>query len=184
VKFCSQNINADGTMPTKRIKRIWDGLFQEGEVERAFDYHRWRVIRDLIESQGGLEMKDRHFYTGFVNEIGTLIKGRAAKWKMADWLVEKLDEIVECGYEPEDEDAANSEELRKCCEQESARNHDGVFCLSPLEGGGGALLEQDEYQEVEALFDRDWIIELRRSEPPMIGLIWAGSIQNLRREAG
>ena len=26
------------------------------------------------------------------------IKGRAAKWKMADWLVEKLDELAEFGY--------------------------------------------------------------------------------------
>jgi hypothetical protein len=53
-----------------------------------------------------------------------------------------------------------------------------------VEEGGGALLEQDEYQEVEDLFDKDWIIEFRLSEPPMIGLIWGGSIQNLRREAG
>ena len=73
---------------------IWDRLFAEGEVDRAFDYHRWRVIRNLIEVQGGLEMEDRHFYTGFVNEAGTLIKGLAAKWKMADWLIEKLEEIV------------------------------------------------------------------------------------------
>jgi hypothetical protein len=59
-----------------------------------------------------------------------------------------------------------------------------VVVSSPVEEGGGALLEQDEYQEVEALFDRDWIIEFRRSEPPLVGLIWGGSIQNLRREAG
>jgi len=26
------------------------------------------VIRNLIEVQGGLEMQDRHFYTGFVND--------------------------------------------------------------------------------------------------------------------
>ena len=76
---------------------IWDRLFAEGEVDRAFDYHRWRVIRNLVEVQGGLEMEDRHFYTGFVNEAGTLIKGLAAKWKMADWLIEKLEEIVELG---------------------------------------------------------------------------------------
>ena len=71
VKFCSQNRNADGTMPTNRIKIIWDRLFAEGEIDRAFDYHRWRVIRDLIETQGGLEMEDRRFYTGFVNTRGS-----------------------------------------------------------------------------------------------------------------
>ena len=61
VKYCSQKRNADSTMPTRRIKVIWDRLFAEGEVDRAFDYHRWRVIRNLIEVQGGLEMEDRHF---------------------------------------------------------------------------------------------------------------------------
>ena len=47
-------------------------------------------------------MEDRHFYTGFVNDQGEVIKGLAAKWKMADWLIEKLDEIVVCGYQQED----------------------------------------------------------------------------------
>ena len=27
LKFCSQNMNSDGTMPTKRIKMIWDRMF-------------------------------------------------------------------------------------------------------------------------------------------------------------
>jgi hypothetical protein len=45
-----------------------------------------------------MEMQDRHYYTGFVNGQGHEIKGRAAKWKLADWLVEKLDEIAEGGY--------------------------------------------------------------------------------------
>ena len=89
LKFCSQNMNSDGTMPTKRIKTIWDRLFAEGEIDRAFDYHRWKVIRDLIESKDGLEMEDRLYYTGFVNDQGDQIKGMAAKWKLADWLVEE-----------------------------------------------------------------------------------------------
>jgi hypothetical protein len=184
VKFCSQKRNVDGTMPTKRIKRIWDALFEEGEVDRAFDYHRWRVIRDSLEAKGGLEMESRYFYTGFVNQGGEFIKGVAAKWKMADWLVEKLDEVLELGFDPKDEEIANSEELPSSWEQEVERNQSVGAGSSPVEEGGGALLEQDEYQEVEALFDRDWIIEFQRSEPPMIGLIWAGSIQSLRREAG
>jgi hypothetical protein len=184
VKFCSQNINADRTMPTQRIKRIWDGLFAEGEVDRAFDYHRWRVLRNLMEAQGGLEMEDRHYYTGFVNEAGTLIKGKAAKWKMADWLIERLDEIAECGYEQDVQVSADGEDLPTSWESELRSNQDEVVGSSPLQGGGGALLEQDEYQEVEDLFDRNWIIEFRRSEPPLVGLIWGGSIQNIRREAG
>lgn len=185
LKFCSRNMNSDGTMPTNRTKIIWDRLLAEGEIQRAFDYHRWRVIRDLIEIKDGLEMEDRHYYSGFVNKAGTLIKGRAAKWKMADWLVEKLDEMVELGYQQDVQESARSEDLDTSLVPVIQSNDNHVSSSSLLlQGGGGALLEQDEYQELEDLFDRDWLIEFVRSEPPMIGLIWAGSIKDKQRETG
>ncbi len=184
VKYCSQKRNADGTMPTNRIKVIWDRLFSEGEVDRAFDYHRWRVIRNLLESMGGLEMEDRRFYTGFVNDQGEFTKGKAAKWTMAQWLIEKLDEIAVCGYDEEVEESAKKQGLPTSLQQELQGNQAEVTGSSPLQNEGGALLEQNEYQEVEDLFDKDWIIEFRQSEPPMIGLIWGGSIQSIQREAG
>ncbi len=163
LKFCSRKLNSDGTMPTKRIKVIWDQMYENGEVDRAFDYHRWRVIRNLIEVQGGLEMEDRHFYTGFVTDQGHEIKGRAAKWKIADWLIEKLDEMAEFGYQEDQSEVQDS---------------------LPLDTRERALLEQEVEQDDDYGFDRDWIIEFRQSMPPMIGLIWGGSIQNMRREAG
>ena len=163
---------------------IWDTLFENGEVDRAFDYHRWRVVRDLIEVQGGLEMEDRQFYTGFFNDQGHEIKGRAAKWKMADWLIEKLDEIAELGYQQGMQEPASNEGSPTSLQQELQSNQDQVSSSSLIERRERTLLEQEEYQEVEDLFDRDWIIEFRQSMPPMIGLIWGGSIQNMRREAG
>ena len=33
VKVCSSKSNSDGTMPTARVKAIWDRLFEDGEVE-------------------------------------------------------------------------------------------------------------------------------------------------------
>jgi len=33
LKFCSQSMNFDGTMPTKRIKTIWDRMYETGEVD-------------------------------------------------------------------------------------------------------------------------------------------------------
>ena len=167
---------------------IWDRMYENGEVDRAFDYHRWRVIRDLIEVQGGLEMEDRHFYTGFVNDQGHEIKGMAAKWKMADWLVEKLDEIAEFGYQEDQSEVQDSLHLdtreRALLEQETEGNQDQVEDSSHLDGRERALLEQEVEQDDDYGFDRDWIIEFRQSMPPMIGLIWGGSIQNMRREAG
>ena len=170
-------------MPTKRIKTIWDRLLAEGEIDRAFDYHRWKVIRDLIEANDGLEMHDRLYYTGFVNDQGQQIKGLAAKWKLADWLVEELDEIVECGYVKQSEHHKSS-----VLEQVIESNQSNVLHSSLLQEGGGASLEQDNHQNDEEdlynLFDRDWIIEFRQSMPPMIGLIWGGSIENKQRETG
>jgi hypothetical protein len=37
---------------------------------------------------------------------------------------------------------------------------------------------------VEDVFDKNWIIEFRRSMPPSVGLIWSGSIESMLREAG
>jgi len=69
-------------------------------------------------------------------------------------------------------------------QQELQSNQDQVSSSSLIEGRERALLEQEEDQEIEDLFDRDWIIEFRQSMPPMIGLIWGGCIENKRREAG
>jgi hypothetical protein len=129
------NAPSDGTMPTTRIKVIWDRLLAEGEIDRAFDYHRWKVIRDLIEANDGLEMDDRHYYTGFVNHQGHEINGMAAKWKLADWLVEKLDEIAEGGYltQPEPQ---NPSLLNQVIESNQAELRHSSLLL----GGGGASL--------------------------------------------
>ncbi len=184
LKFCSQNMNSDGTMPTKRIKTIWDRLFAEGEIDRAFDYHRWKVIRDLIETHDGLEMHDRLYYTGFVNDQGDLIKGKAAKWKLADWLVEELDEYVEFGYVAQQSEHQKSSILEQVIES----NQSNVLHSSLLQEGGGASLEQDidqnDEEDLYNLFDRDWIKEFRQSMPPMIGLIWGGSIETKQRQTG
>ncbi len=143
LKFCSQRLNPDGTMPTARIKAIWDRMFENGDVERAFDYHRWRVVRDLIEIQGGLEMEDRHFYTGFVNDQGLEIKGRAAKWKMADWLIEKLDVMAEFGNQEDQSEVQDSLPYQSrggaLLEQEVQGNHVQVENSLPLDTRGGEL---------------------------------------------
>jgi hypothetical protein len=170
VKVCTSKPNADGTMPTERIKAIWDKLFENGEVDRAFDYHRWRVARNLIESKGGLAMVDRRFYTGFVNDQGQEIKGRAARWHMASWLVEKLDEIViggcqivDSGHKTSDSESMSSDLGCKtdalgykssdsgCMSRESEYKSSD---LSSCQDQGGTLLEQ-ETEEVLELVPHD-----------------------------
>ena len=206
LKYCTSHMNPDGTMSTQRIKAIWDGLFQIEDIGRAFDYHRWRVIRDLIEAQDGVEMVDRRYFTRFVNHQGQVIKGRAARWQMAEWLVEKLDGVVAMGYGTANTGSHVGEQgglnqqthfdgslpmergERALLEQNNAQelqmNHDHDIRSLPLERGEPALLEQEEEPDVDDLFDKNWIIEFRRSLLPLIGLIWAGSVENTLREAG
>ena len=82
---------------------------------------------------------------------------------MADWLIEKLDEMAELGYQEDPSEVQDSLHL-------DTRER--------------ALLEQEVEQDDDYGFDRDWIIEFRQSMGPEIGLIWGGSIENKRREAG
>jgi hypothetical protein len=65
-------------------------------------------------------------------------------------------------------------------EQEIESHQLRVRDSSQVAGRERTLLEQDD----DDPFDQGWIIEFRQSIPPMIGLIWAGSIENKRREAG
>jgi hypothetical protein len=199
VKTCTSKPNADGTMPTERIKAIWDKLFENGEVDRAFDYHRWRVVRNLIESKRGLEMVDRRFYTGFVNDQGQEIKGRAARWHMARWLIEKLDEaviagcqIVDTEYCINDLEHKSSDFGHKTSDLSSCHHQGGTLLeqetedileTKPHDKQGPPSLEQVEEQDNHDLFDKDWILEFRRSMPPVIGLVWGGSVRNTPREA-
>jgi hypothetical protein len=163
-----------------------------GPTKRTPNCRMWSLFQSLC-----------HFYTGFVNEAGTQIKGRAAKWCMADWLIEKLDEIVSHGL------VDQAAELSPChsqggtlLEQEEERalvlmpsqdqggtlleqqEQAEILLLSPEDMQGGTLLEQEGDQDIEHLFDRDWIIAFRQSTASEIGLIWGGTVQDMRREAG
>ena len=123
-------------------------------------------------------MEDRHFYTGFVNDRGTRSREGLPKWKMADWLIEKLDEIVELGYQ---EDSRGSGYFALGYQRESFTNKKQrvtkirLRILSLGYQRGELCWNKKLNKTIEDRFDRDWIIEFRRSMPPMIGLIWGGS---------
>jgi hypothetical protein len=66
------------------------------------------------------------------------------------------------------------------CRNKKVRLKSSVLCPGRGERG---LLEQGIETDLDDLFDRDWIVEFRRSFPPVIGLTSGGSVENLRREA-
>jgi hypothetical protein len=164
IRTCTLKMNADGSMPTARVKAIWDRMYANGEIERAFDYHRWKTIRDLMEVRGGLVMDDRHYYTGFTNAQGQQIKGKAARWHMAEWLVEKLEEMVVSGYYAKKE----AEKVQISLAEQS---------------WGGPLLERRDQEQEKTPSEAPWIIELRQYFRPTVGLIWAGTTEDVPKLA-
>ena len=45
-------------MPLKRIWAIWDAAYAAGDTTRAFCYHRFAAIRNMLADMGLLEWDD------------------------------------------------------------------------------------------------------------------------------
>ena len=86
--YCSQNMNADGSLPTNRIKGFWDALYANGETDRAFVPRRYKATRDLLDAAGCLNWKSNHYTLGI-----------ACKWR----LNEDTMEIIESCFTEEQE---------------------------------------------------------------------------------
>lgn len=71
--FCSKNMNADGTLPTARIKGFWNALVDSGETTRQFNSQRLKAMRTLLAEKGLLQIEDE----GYIPADG---KGIAMKW--------------------------------------------------------------------------------------------------------
>jgi hypothetical protein len=109
-------------------------------------------------------MDDRHYYTGFTNSKGQEVKGKAAKWRMAEWLVEKLEEMAECGYRGQ-------------------KGADGSQNSLPEQSWGGPLLEQRDQEQDKTPLEPPWIVQYRQLFSPTIGLIWAGTTEDVPKLA-
>jgi len=86
LRFFTQNMNIDGSLPQARFKGLWEALFLTGDVGRPFDDKRFAVIRNYLSSLGLLDWEDETFVVGDV-----LRRGRACKWKANDLLMGMLD---------------------------------------------------------------------------------------------
>ena len=109
-------------------------------------------------------MDDRHYYTGFTNSKGQEVKGKAAKWRMAEWLVEKLEEMAECGYWGQ-------------------KGAEKVKNSLPEQSWGGPLLERSDREEEKTPLEPPWIVQYRQLFSPTIGLIWAGTMEDVPKLA-
>jgi hypothetical protein len=91
LKFFTDRMNADGTLPVRRFEGLWTGLYEAGDLERAFDCHRFKAIRDYLSDLGLIDWEDHTFVMPRIDETGQIRKGRACKWKAGASLMEMLD---------------------------------------------------------------------------------------------
>jgi hypothetical protein len=84
LRACTLHRNADGTLPTKRIRKLWDAAYAAGDTTRAFCWHRYKAIRDMLADLGLLEWEDE-----------TYRFGRACKWKASEELTGMMEEALD-----------------------------------------------------------------------------------------
>ena len=90
LKFFTGRMNADGTLPVKRFQGLWSAMYEAGDADRAFDCHRFKVIRDYISDLGLLDWEDRTFVAPMKDHHGRRFNGRACKWKANEELMAML----------------------------------------------------------------------------------------------
>ena len=91
IKFFTQNMNRDGSLPVERWREMWRALFQAGDINRSFCCQRFGIIRDYLSSLGLIAWEDGSYRLGYIDENGEYRKGKACKWKASDELMAMLE---------------------------------------------------------------------------------------------
>jgi len=89
-EFFTTNMNSDGSLPTTRWQALWNCLFEENAIDRAWDHKRFKLLRDRLSSLGLIEWEDHSYSIGWKTPDGEKVPGRAAKWKFSAELMDKL----------------------------------------------------------------------------------------------
>lgn len=78
--FIRKNPNNDGSIPTERVKQLWKSLYKYHDVNRNWNHHRWKTIRDFLSLNNYINWKDNKYSFGDKN---TKRKGIACKWELS-----------------------------------------------------------------------------------------------------
>jgi hypothetical protein len=89
----TKNMNANGSLPVARWKGMWTSLFEAGDIDRAWDHHRFAAIRDWLDSLGLINWEDHEYTVGWHDQNGKYHKGKACKWRFSAELIEALDSV-------------------------------------------------------------------------------------------
>lgn len=75
----TRDMNDDGTMPTARIRAVWESAYRNGIVDRQFHASRFSSIRNALVDSGLIRMADNRY--SHERKDGET-KGTAMKWSI------------------------------------------------------------------------------------------------------
>lgn len=81
-----ENMNADGTMPNRRIQTNWENLYAAGEIDRQFDVSRWAAIRNHLSKMGFINWGSNEYCPG-----SPTVKGHAMEWELTETAMEMIE---------------------------------------------------------------------------------------------
>ncbi|QDT95288.1 hypothetical protein [Gimesia aquarii] len=91
LKFFTENMNTDGSLPVNRWSEMWKSVFVLGDINRAFCPQRFKTIRDHLSGLGLLDWEDETYRIGWTDEDGKYHKGKACKWRASKEFMVKLE---------------------------------------------------------------------------------------------
>lgn len=75
----TRDMNDDGTMPTARIRAVWESAYRNGIVDRQFHASRFAAIRNALVDSGLIRMVDNRYSH---EQSDGQSKGTAMKWSI------------------------------------------------------------------------------------------------------
>jgi hypothetical protein len=83
VRACTLHPNPDGSMPVMRLKALWDAAFKAGDTSRAFSFHRFQAIRNMLSDLDLLEWEDADYCFG-----------KACRWRASEKLIGMMESVL------------------------------------------------------------------------------------------
>lgn len=68
------DVNLDKSLPCRRVAELWTGLYKAGDIDRGWNHHRWKVIRDFLSARGHIDWTDHRY------EHPSMVKDEHGKW--------------------------------------------------------------------------------------------------------
>jgi hypothetical protein len=83
IRACTLHPNPDGSLPVMRVKGLWDAAFKAGDTRRAFSFHRFQAIRNMLSDMELLEWED-----------STYRFGKACRWRASEKLMGMMESVL------------------------------------------------------------------------------------------